>query len=53
MFWAYKIGDAIGKAPNDEAKVDTDAISVVALQNRHFWATGAGVSDSRGPQICH
>ena len=45
MLWAYKIGVAIGKSPNDEAKVDTDAISMmVALENRHFWATGAGVT---------
>ena len=44
MLWAYKIGVVRGKSPNDEAKVDTDAISMVALENRHFWATGAGVT---------
>ena len=42
--WAHKIGVAIGKSPNDKAKVDTDAISLVALENRHFWAPGAGVT---------
>jgi hypothetical protein len=44
MLRAYKIGVAIRKSPNDEAIVDTDAFSMVALENRHFWATGAGVT---------
>ncbi len=44
MFWAYKTGDAIGRAPNDEAKVDT---LKKALFGDWCW------SDSRGPQIGH
>ena len=44
MLWAYKVEVAIGKSTNDEAKVDTDTISMVALEIWHFWATGAGVT---------
>ena len=45
MLGAYKTGGAIGKSPNDEAKeVDTDAISMVAHENRPFCATCAGVT---------
>ena len=45
MLGAYKMGGAIGKCPNDEAVVvDTDAIPMVALENRPFLGTGAGVT---------
>ena len=44
LLWAYKIGDAMRKPPNDEAKVDSHPISMVALEKRQFWATGARVT---------
>ena len=45
MLWANKIGDSIRKPPNDEAKiVYSHPISMVALENWQFSATGARVS---------
>mgnify|MGYP000323401416 CR=1 FL=1 len=44
MFWDYKTGETIRKPPNDEAKVNSHPIPMVALEKMQFWATGARVT---------
>ena len=48
MSWQHKTGDTIPTPPNDGATVNKDAISMVALVKKQFWATVATVTHVQG-----